>query len=82
MLHALDLRSGDSAEDHMAENDRNRMGVGGSSEPARHGSENSSKKADSAEHRLRGAELESDFVDAEGDSCVVHKHRTDAESDS
>lgn len=44
--------------------------------------ERRSPKADGADHRLRGTELESDFVDAEGDSCVVHKHRTDAESDS
>ena len=80
MLHALDPRS--KGEDRMPEGDRNRMGRGGSSKSAPRTSEDPSKKSDSADHRLRGAELESDFVDAEGDSCVVHTRRNDQESDS
>jgi hypothetical protein len=66
----------------MPEGDRNRMGRGGSSKPAPRTDEDPSKKSHTGEHRLRGAELDSDFVDADADSCVAHRHRTDAESDS
>ena len=33
-------------------------------------------------HRLRGEELADDFVDAEGDSCAVTRHRDEKESES
>lgn len=35
-----------------------------------------------ADHRLRGEELDNDFSDAEGDSCVVAPKRDYKESDS
>ena len=60
----------------MPESDRKRTELKATKQSA------SSTKPDAEEHRLRGAELEKDFADAEGDSCVVHRHRNDAESDS
>jgi hypothetical protein len=44
-----------------------------------------SARADGAEqpHRLRGEELADDFVDADADSCVASRHRSNQkESDS
>ena len=66
----------------MAESDRSRTEEDATKQRASRMSDAAPTKPDAGEHRLRGGELEKDFVDAEGDSCVVHKHRTDAESDS